>query len=171
MLTELRPSTVSEFIDWLRNAIRQLEEIESLERDLSHYDDTAMIVADAERHARFVGAIWRQDVSKACFRLSSDDGPLLSPREGLAILGECLAWCIERASALAATEAQPLPALLTVNDVARLVQQSPSHIRRLADSGRMPRPIKSGASVRWDRNQIDNWIQNGCKPVRKKGLA
>jgi predicted DNA-binding transcriptional regulator AlpA len=38
---------------------------------------------------------------------------------------------------------------------------------RLADSGQMPWGIKVGALRRWDAQEIDEWIANGCPVVRK----
>lgn len=69
---------------------------------------------------------------------------------------------------LAEARQKPAPALLSVNDVASILQVSPSHIYRLADGGKMPPQIKVGGSVRWVRSEIDNWIQGGCKAVRKR---
>jgi excisionase family DNA binding protein len=55
-----------------------------------------------------------------------------------------------------------LPALLDVQTVARLLNCSPRHIYRLADSGDMPRPVKLGALVRWSRQAIEDWVDAGC---------
>ncbi|MBI4583068.1 MAG: helix-turn-helix domain-containing protein [Planctomycetes bacterium] len=74
--------------------------------------------------------------------------------------------------ALAVKRLAEPPALLDVEDVARLLTCSTRHVRRLADSGRMPRPLKIGALVRWRRGEIDAWIAAGC-PARlevKKSL-
>jgi|KBSSwiStaDraftv2_1062776.scaffolds.fasta_scaffold6107590_1 excisionase family DNA binding protein len=57
-------------------------------------------------------------------------------------------------------------ALLDVQGVAALLQCSPRHVYRLSDSGRMPRPHKLGALVRWNRAALLDWIGGGCKPVR-----
>jgi predicted DNA-binding transcriptional regulator AlpA len=49
---------------------------------------------------------------------------------------------------------------------------SPRHIRRLADSGRMPAPIKLGALLRWPSQTgdpltgIHDWITAGCPDCR-----
>ena len=60
-----------------------------------------------------------------------------------------------------------LAALLDVRQVAAMLGCSTRHVYRLSDSGRMPRPIKLGALVRWDRKLIvEQWIAEGCKPVR-----
>jgi predicted DNA-binding transcriptional regulator AlpA len=62
-------------------------------------------------------------------------------------------------------------ALLNVRAVARLLNCSPRHVYRLADSGKMPPPIKLSALVRWDRDTLVRWIAEGCPPVRRAGRA
>ena len=57
-------------------------------------------------------------------------------------------------------------AMLTVQDVAEILNCSGRTVYRLADSGRMPRPIKLGALVRWPREQVEAWIANGCAHCR-----
>ena len=57
-------------------------------------------------------------------------------------------------------------ALLDVGDVATLLSCSQRHVYRLADAGRMPAPIHLGALVRWSRDAVTTWIDNGCPPVR-----
>ena len=52
--------------------------------------------------------------------------------------------------------------LLDVTSVAELLDCSPRHARRLADAGKMPRPVKLGALVRWNRQVIEDWIKEGC---------
>lgn len=57
----------------------------------------------------------------------------------------------------------PEPArLLDVSAVASLLGVSARHVYRLADGARMPRPIRLGGSVRWDRRTIEDWIAAGC---------
>lgn len=53
-------------------------------------------------------------------------------------------------------------AMLTVHDVARMLNCSARTIYRLTDAGRMPRPVKLGALVRWPREQVEAWIADGC---------
>ena len=74
------------------------------------------------------------------------------------------------ASCLAALPTEPtLPAtLLSVEDVASTLQVSVSHVYRLADGGRLPRPIKLGGLVRWNRTELEAWISSGCKSLRSK---
>jgi excisionase family DNA binding protein len=54
--------------------------------------------------------------------------------------------------------------LMTADDVARLLRCSKRHIYRLTDSNRMPSPVRLGNLVRWRRNEIDRWINDGCRP-------
>ena len=56
-------------------------------------------------------------------------------------------------------------ALLDVDQIAALCRCSVRHIYRLADAGRIPRPIKLGALVRWRRGEMLDWIATGCPPV------
>lgn len=55
--------------------------------------------------------------------------------------------------------------LLNVQAVAEMLNVSDRHVYRLADGGRMPRPVKLGGSIRWDRKLIENWIDGGCQNV------
>ncbi len=57
--------------------------------------------------------------------------------------------------------------LLDVGAVAALLNCSSRHVYRLADAGRMPRPVKLGSLVRWSRQSILDWIGRGCRPVRR----
>ena len=52
--------------------------------------------------------------------------------------------------------------LLDVDRVAGLLGVSSRQVYRLADGGKMPRPLKIGGSVRWDRQTIESWIAAGC---------
>ncbi len=61
------------------------------------------------------------------------------------------------------------PAMLSVDDIATdYLGCSTRHVYRLADSGRMPRPVKLGSLVRWPRAVIEQWIADGC-PKSSKG--
>lgn len=54
--------------------------------------------------------------------------------------------------------------LLDVGAVAAMLGCGRRHVYRLADSGRMPRPVKLGVLVRWRRAEVLAWIEGGCKP-------
>ena len=57
-------------------------------------------------------------------------------------------------------------ALLSVEQVAELLNCSRRHIYRLADSGRLPRPVRLGALIRWRRTELTEWLDAGCPAVR-----
>lgn len=57
-------------------------------------------------------------------------------------------------------------AMMSVDDVAKEIGCCSRSIRRWADSGRMPRPIKLGSLIRWPRVVIEQWIADGCPNVR-----
>ncbi|MGB2985218.1 MAG: helix-turn-helix domain-containing protein [Phycisphaerae bacterium] len=62
--------------------------------------------------------------------------------------------------------------LLDVRSVAALLGGcSTRHIYRLADAGRMPRPVRLGSLVRWRRAEVMGWIDGGCQPVRPSRLT
>jgi predicted DNA-binding transcriptional regulator AlpA len=41
------------------------------------------------------------------------------------------------------------------------------HVLRLADQGAMPWGFKLGALRRWDAEEIERWISQGCPPSAK----
>lgn len=58
-------------------------------------------------------------------------------------------------------------ALLDVKAVAALCGCSTRHIRRLADEGKLPPPVRLGALVRWRRDEdIAPWIAAGCPSMK-----
>ena len=57
------------------------------------------------------------------------------------------------------------PEMLDVQAVAALLACSARHIYRMADAGRMPRPVKLGQLVRWRRAELQEWINAGCPAV------
>lgn len=71
---------------------------------------------------------------------------------------------------MATQSVAPEPArLLDVGAVAAMCGVSGRHVYRLADSGRMPRPIRLGGAVRWDRATIEQWIAAGCPGCGRAG--
>ena len=58
--------------------------------------------------------------------------------------------------------------LVDVKIIAQMLGVSPRHVRRLCDSGRMPRPARLGRLLRWQRAGIEQWISAGCPTVRKE---
>jgi excisionase family DNA binding protein len=62
----------------------------------------------------------------------------------------------------------PSAVLLNVEEVARALSCSPRHVRRLADAGTMPRPLKLGSLVRWRKADIEKWLGDGCLDLSKR---
>ena len=52
--------------------------------------------------------------------------------------------------------------LLTVREVAKILDCSPRHVKRMAKGGRMPAPTRLGRLLRWDSSKLDAWIADGC---------
>jgi excisionase family DNA binding protein len=62
-----------------------------------------------------------------------------------------------------------MAALIDVRTLAELLNCSERHVYRLANSGRIPRPIKLGALVRWNRVEIEQWFADGCPKCQSNG--
>ena len=52
--------------------------------------------------------------------------------------------------------------LLTVNEVARLLNVSPRHVHMLRATQQLPPPVRLGRSVRWRRAELEAWVAAGC---------
>ena len=59
--------------------------------------------------------------------------------------------------------------LLTVSVVAEICGVAPATIRRMTDSGAMPLPVRLGRAVRYRRDDIMDWIDDGCPDLSKLG--
>ena len=63
------------------------------------------------------------------------------------------------------------PLLLNAIEVADLCGLSPKSIRRLARSGVLPQGLRIGRSVRWRREEIENWVSGGCPSAESQGTT
>ncbi len=59
---------------------------------------------------------------------------------------------------------------LPAADVAKLLGISQRHLHTLNASGRLPRPIRLGRSVRWRADELRDWLDAGC-PARDRWEA
>jgi excisionase family DNA binding protein len=57
-------------------------------------------------------------------------------------------------------------AALNVKQLAQILSLSGRSIYRLVDAGKLPQPLHIGGAVRWRRSDIEQWLEQGCKPVR-----
>jgi excisionase family DNA binding protein len=62
-------------------------------------------------------------------------------------------------------------ALIDVHAVARLLNCSERHVFRMSGDGRMPRPVRLGQAVRWNRAVLEKWIADGCPSVDRGGQS
>jgi predicted DNA-binding transcriptional regulator AlpA len=67
-----------------------------------------------------------------------------------------------KARAQLTTERVAIP----VSAVAQTLDVSERHVWALNSSGRLPRPIRLGRAVRWDRRELEQWIAAGA-PTRE----
>jgi predicted DNA-binding transcriptional regulator AlpA len=63
------------------------------------------------------------------------------------------------------------PLMLSMKDVAHLMQCSDKHVVNLRKQARMPACIKLGTLVRWPRTLIEAWIADGCPEVGELGRS
>jgi len=61
-----------------------------------------------------------------------------------------------------------MTAMLTVEQVAKLLGVSARHVRRLVDAGKAPQPVRLGRACRWARPAVEAWIADGCPNCRKR---
>jgi len=52
--------------------------------------------------------------------------------------------------------------LLSALALGELLDVSRRHIYRLKSAGKLPRPVRVGASLRWRKEHINQWIEWGC---------
>ena len=58
------------------------------------------------------------------------------------------------------------PQLLTVRELAKMLNVSQRSIYRWVDAGRMPKPIRLASLQRWELRTIQEWIDAGAPLVR-----
>lgn len=56
--------------------------------------------------------------------------------------------------------------MLSITDLAKRWGCSERHVRRMADAGRCPRPVKLLSLLKWPEHIIDQWEKDGCPNVR-----
>ncbi len=64
-----------------------------------------------------------------------------------------------------------LATLIDVDQVAVLLGVSARTVRRMGDSGAMPRPRRLNTLIRWSRLEIEAWVKAGCPSCRPSTKA
>lgn len=57
-----------------------------------------------------------------------------------------------------------VPLALTPEELARTLGISRAHLFRLHSRGLLPRPVRLGRSLRWDRGTVVRWLAAGAPP-------
>ena len=58
--------------------------------------------------------------------------------------------------------------LIPAEKVAELLGISKRTLWRLLSAGRLPEPIRLGSVVRWKRDELQEWIEEGCPPLQAR---
>lgn len=48
--------------------------------------------------------------------------------------------------------------LVRAKEIAAFLGCSPKHVRKLADKGEFPKPVKAGRLLRWSRHSVEQWL-------------
>lgn len=56
-------------------------------------------------------------------------------------------------------------ALMTIEQVAEMLQTSTRTVYRRSQDGTLPAPLKIGNVTRWRRDILESWIEGGCQTV------
>jgi predicted DNA-binding transcriptional regulator AlpA len=54
------------------------------------------------------------------------------------------------------------PLLITAEEFAELMQISTRTLWRLRSAAQIPEPVRIGGTVRWNRERVLDWIDEGC---------
>lgn len=63
------------------------------------------------------------------------------------------------------TSSDSVSKLIDAAEVSHLLGLSARTVWRLKDAGKIPKPVAIGRMVRWRKDEIDQWITEGCPPV------
>jgi excisionase family DNA binding protein len=57
--------------------------------------------------------------------------------------------------------------LISIDELAQLLDLSTRSVWRLRSAGQLPEPVRLGGAVRWRLDEVKQWIADGC-PARPK---
>lgn len=57
--------------------------------------------------------------------------------------------------------------LMDIKQTAKLLNVSTSRIYSMRSSGQIPLAIRLGKTIRWNKKELVEWIQEGCPPLQK----
>ena len=74
-------------------------------------------------------------------------------------------------SEISSAVTEPVPLLIPVRTVAKILGISPRSVWRLLSAGKIVPPVRIGGAVRWKSDELKTWVAEGCpqptKPQRK----
>lgn len=140
-MRKTEPKTLPQYLKWLQAAVDDMDFFcRHAEADFYEQLQIGETVEQACRLAcRFGGG-----------HLIGREQGVLTPRDALVILGRLLAWAREQSS-------QPA-ALLSAEEVGRLLGISTRTVWRMLSADEIPTPIKVGALTKWRREEIQAMI-------------
>lgn len=74
-------------------------------------------------------------------------------------------------SEITSDPAEPNSMLISVRTVAKILGISTRSVWRLHSTGKIIAPVRLGGLVRWNSDELTQWIKDGCpdpSPVRRK---
>ncbi len=57
--------------------------------------------------------------------------------------------------------------LLSTKQVAEALDVSRRTIYRMRQTGKLPKPVKMGKSLKWRREELEAWVAAGCPPLSR----
>jgi predicted DNA-binding transcriptional regulator AlpA len=135
------PKTLKQFHTWLEAQFDELQFFcQYAEPDFFDQLGIAETVEVAHRHACRFGA----------GHVVPKEQTLLAPREGLAIIGQLLAW--------AKSQLRCSAELLSDSEVGEVLGVSARTVWRMLSTDELPSPIKIGGLTKWRRSEIEAMI-------------
>jgi excisionase family DNA binding protein len=58
--------------------------------------------------------------------------------------------------------------LIPAEKVAEILGISKRTLWRLLSAGKLPEPIRLGSVVRWNKDELQDWIEEGCPPLQAR---
>ncbi|MFO0180550.1 MAG: helix-turn-helix transcriptional regulator [bacterium] len=72
---------------------------------------------------------------------------------------------MEKSSSMERIEILPEARFWTIKQLAAYLGSSTRHVRRQVELGRIPKPVRLGRRLMWDRQRIEEWSEQGCPQV------
>lgn len=143
------PKTNKQFRNWLEDIFDELQFLcRYAEPDFFDQLGVAEVVEEAYRHACRFGA----------GHLIPKEATLLTPREGMAVVGQLLTWTKSQIKCSAE--------LISAAEVGELLGVSARTVWRMLSTDELPSPIKIGGLTKWRRSEVEA-MMDMKEPVKR----